>query len=357
MALLTGRGRDCTALFESYHPWNDKHRKILRAYGAAPPPPDPFYEEIKAGIREAFPEGCGSTKMRLHAKIGLAAAWSFMMWLFFVVATPLSSLLAGCLVATVATRMSHEGGHWQVSRKEWVNRLSLFLGFFIVGPSMCWYYQHVVSHHVSTNQDKDAEKDVDVEYIWIADKLPGWMKVLSLPGIFIGTVVEIGVKRMIVDLLIRGHVGGHKVDYRLGGILIEIPLWCFLHYMFGPSMLCYVCMWLTAGAIFVPCSQVAHVILYPDSDKHESWAKMQIAESVDFASESDFWFHVAFGLTTQIEHHLFPGIGHHCYDTCRKITRKVCAKHGVHHLDVSASAAFGALWTRLVAATPAALLM
>lgn len=95
-------------------------------------------------------------------------------------------------------------------------------------------------------------------------------------------------------------------------------------------------MWLTAGAIFVPCSQVAHVILYPNSDKtlvliqgnqsklcsmiftyfhetfrngrnligdsashgatscngtvrHESWAKMQIAESVDFASESDFW--------------------------------------------------------------------
>ncbi|CAK9055521.1 Acyl-lipid omega-13 desaturase (CrDES) (Omega13 fatty acid desaturase) [Durusdinium trenchii] len=304
MALLTGRGRDCTALFESYHPWNDKHRKILRAYGAAPPPPDPFYEEIKAGVREAFPEGCGSTKMRTHAMIGLAAAWSLMMWLFFVVATPLSSLLAGCLVATVATRLSHEGGHWQISRKEWVNRLALFLGFFIVGPSMCWYYQHVVSHHVSTNQDKDAEKDVDVEYIWIADKFPGWLKVLSLPGIFIGTVIEIGVKRW----------------WAQGGL----P-----------------CMWLTAGAIFVPCSQVAHVILYPDSGEHESWAKMQIAESVDFASESDFWFHTAFGLTTQIEHHLFPGIGHHCYDTCRKITRKVCEKHGVHHSDVSASTAFG----------------
>lgn len=76
-----------------YHPWNDKHRKVLKAYGEAPPPPDPFYEEIKAsrasfltfscsffnhrvpqaGIREAFPEGCGSTKMRLHAKI--APCW------------------------------------------------------------------------------------------------------------------------------------------------------------------------------------------------------------------------------------------------------------------------------------------
>ena len=27
----------------------------------------------------------------------------------------------------------------------------------------CWYYQHVVSHHVSTNQDGDKERDVDVE--------------------------------------------------------------------------------------------------------------------------------------------------------------------------------------------------
>ena len=25
----------------------------------------------------------------------------------------------------------------------------------------------------------------------------------------------------------------------------------------------------------------------------------QIAESVDFAADSDFWFHMAFGLTTQ----------------------------------------------------------
>ncbi|CAE7467508.1 DES [Symbiodinium microadriaticum] len=198
-AILTGRGRDCTALFESYHPWNDKHRKVLKAHGVAPPPPDPFYEEIKEGVRKAFPGGCGSTRMRPHAFVGLSIMWCIMMWLFFVVRTPLSSLLAGCIVATVGTRFSHEGGHQQVSKNEWVNRLCLFAGFFLVGPSMCWYYQHVVSHHVSTNQDGDAEKDVDVEYIWIADKLPGWMKALSLPGIFIGTVIELGVKRAVAQ--------------------------------------------------------------------------------------------------------------------------------------------------------------
>mmetsp|Transcript_55375 Transcript_55375/g.103915 ORF Transcript_55375/g.103915 Transcript_55375/m.103915 type:complete len:425 (+) Transcript_55375:63-1337(+) len=357
MAILTGRGRDCTALFESYHPWNDKHRKVLKAYGAAPPPVDPFYEEIKEGVRKAFPGGCGSTRMRPHVFLALWALWSVMMWLFFVVRTPLSCLGAGCLVATVGTRFSHEGGHWQISKKEWVNRLCLFCGFFLVGPSLNWYYQHVVSHHVSTNQDGDKEKDVDVEHIWLADIFPGWLKALSIPGIFIGTVFELGLKRMIVDILIRGNVGGHKVDYRLGGIIFEIPAWCLFHYFFGPSTLCYLCMYLTAGAIFVPCSQVAHVILYPNSNAYDSWAKMQIAESVDFASDSDFWYHMAFGLTTQIEHHLFPGIGHHCYDTIRLITREICKKHGVHHQDVSASQAFGALWTRLVAATPTALLM
>ncbi|CAE8615041.1 unnamed protein product, partial [Polarella glacialis] len=64
LAILSGRGRDCTNLFESYHPWNDKHRKVLKAYGAAPPAPDPFYEELKEKVRAAFPGGGPSTRMR-----------------------------------------------------------------------------------------------------------------------------------------------------------------------------------------------------------------------------------------------------------------------------------------------------
>eukprot|EP00933_Yihiella_yeosuensis_P043764 TRINITY_DN38716_c0_g1_i1.p1 TRINITY_DN38716_c0_g1~~TRINITY_DN38716_c0_g1_i1.p1 ORF type:complete len:436 (+),score=80.17 TRINITY_DN38716_c0_g1_i1:73-1380(+) len=357
MALLTGRGRDCTALFESYHPWNDKHRKVLGAYGAKPPPPDPFYEEICQGVRKAYPEGLGSTKMRTHTFITLSALWCVMMYLFFVVRTTWSSLLAGMIMATVGTRLAHEGGHWQVSSKEWVNRASLFLGYFLVGPSNCWYYQHVISHHVDTNQDhSDREHDVDVEYIWIADKLPGWLKVLSLPGMFVGVLVEIGMKRLFIDILLRRAVGGHKVDWRLGGIKYEIPIWLAFHYMFGPPLMCYIAMYFSSGAIFTPMSQIAHVIVFPDNKKHESWARMQIAESVDFASESDFWYHFAMGLTTQVEHHLFPGIGHHCYDTVRKITREVCKKHGVTHMDVSAKKALGALWYRFVQGQPLAAL-
>jgi len=347
LAILSGRGRDCTALFESYHPWNDKHRKVLAAYGPAAPPADPFYEEIKAKVREAYPGGSKETKMRWLTLFGLSSMWCLMIYLFFFHRTPLAAAAAGFIMATVGTRLAHEGGHYQLSSKEWANRLGLFLGYFITGPSMAWHYRHVISHHAHTNQ----EEDVDVQYIWMADMLPGWLKVLSLPGVFAGVLIEIGPKS-IIDLVLLRSVGGHRVDWRIGMVLPEIAVWSLVHWFAGPSMLCYAVMWLSAGVVFVPCSQVAHAILFPDNKKYTSWAKLQIAESCDFASESDFWYHMAFGLTTQVEHHLFPGIGHHCYDTIRLLTREVCAKHGVTHFDVSAEKAFGALWSRWVLGYP-----
>jgi len=350
LAILSGRGRDCTALFESYHPWNDKHRKVLAAYGPAAPPPDPFYEEIKAKVREAYPRGSKETKMRWHTLMGLSSMWSLMIYLFFFHRTPLAAAVAGFIMATVGTRLAHEGGHYQLSSKEWANRLGLFLGYFLTGPSMAWHYRHVISHHAHTNQ----EEDCDVQYIWMADLLPGWLKIFSLPVVFGGALFEIGPKS-IIDLAVLRSMGGHRVDWRIGMVLPEIAVWALVHWFAGPSMICYACMWLTAGAVFVPCSQVAHAILYPDNRKYTSWAKLQIAESVDFASESDFWYHMAFGLTTQVEHHLFPGIGHHCYDRIRLLTREVCAKHNVQHYDVSAGTAFGALWSRWVTGVPAPL--
>lgn len=347
LAILSGRGRDCTALFESYHPWNDRHRKVLRGYGPAPPAPDPFYEELKAEVRVAFPGGGKTTKMPWRSLMCLSALLGVEFWLFFGVRTPLACALAGFIMATVGTRLAHEGGHYQISSKEWVNRLALFSGYFLTGPSMGWHYRHVISHHAHTNQSSD----VDVAYIWIADLLPAWLKILALPTLGVGAMFEIG-PRGILDMIVLRHVGGNPVDWRIGGVLIESLLWLFVHYYFGPSCLCYLCMYFVAGSVFVPCSQVAHAILYPDSREHKSWARMQIAESADFASDSELWFHLAFGLTTQIEHHLFPGVGHHCYDTIRHAVKRVCKKHGVPHIDISAKKAFGALWYRWVSGQP-----
>jgi fatty acid desaturase len=354
LALLSGQGRDCTALFESYHPWNDRHRKVLKAYGPAPPPDCPFYVELKEAVRKAFPEGVAGTKMRPSTFKMLLALQTLCMFLFFYVQTPLSCLAAGVLMALFGTRLAHEGGHHQVSQNQWINRFAQFYGFFPTGPSMCWYYQHVISHHAHTNQDHDC----DVEYIHLADMFGSMipfgrlMKTLATPTLGLGAMVEIGPKRLIVDLLLKRSVGGNKVYWHIGQLLPEAIIWCLVHWFLGPSMICYLCMWFTAGNIFVPMSQLAHAIVFPDHKKHDSWAKMQIAESVDFATDSNFWYHVAFGLTTQIEHHLFPSIGHHCYDKIRTLVAPIAKAHDVPYNDLPIDRALSVLWHRWVHGVP-----
>jgi linoleoyl-CoA desaturase len=274
------------------------------------------------------------------------------MYLFFYLKTWWSCLAAGVLISLFGTRLAHEGGHQQASNKAWVNRLMLFLGYLPIGPGLCWYYRHVVSHHVHTNQDDD----VDVKYIELLDLVPKslkYIKVIFLPVMFAGAVFEIGVKT-IFDMLVFKDVGGCKVYMTVGQLIPEAILWFTIHLYFGPSWLGYACMALTAGAIFVPMSQVAHAILYPDGIQDESWAKMQLKSSVNFAARSSFWYHAAFGLTTQTDHHLFPGIGAHCLDDVHdKVVKPVCAKHNVPVYDVSAKKAFGALWYRLLECEPA----
>jgi len=350
LAILSGRGRDCTALFESYHPWNDRHRKVLEAYGEALPPADPFYEDLKQRVRKAFPRGSRETKMPWFHLIPLLILWALMMTLFFLVRTPMACALAGVLMATVGTRLAHEGGHYQVSKRPWVNRLIFFMGYFPTGPSMTWHYRHVIIHHAHTNQDDD----IDVRGVKIADMLPGWLKKVMLPFLPIGAMLEIGLNSCFEIIFLRSF-NGHRVDWSLGWILPETLLWLAVHYWAGPPLLGYACMYFTAGAIFVPCSQVAHAIVFPGQGEYASWAKMQIAESVDFATDSTFWFNAAFGLTTQVEHHLFPSIGHHYYDTIRKIVAQTSREHGVDYHDISAGEAFWALWQRWVTGQPALL--
>jgi len=350
LAILTGKGRDCSALFESYHPWNDRHRKVLEKYGAKPPPPDPFYLEIQQGIRQRFPGGCGSTKMRKRAKLSLSLILFAGLYCFFVIQTYWSCAIAGFVMATVGTRMAHEGAHFQVSRSELVNRVAQFFGYFMAGPSMAWMYRHTISHHAHTNQ----AHDIDVEYIWIMDMFPKWIKVIFVfPSIPIGVMIELGLKFTFVDWMGLASVGKNPIVHRsLGYAIPEIAIWCYVHWFYGPSIIHYAIMYWVAGAIFLPMSQIAHLIVFPDNKKYDSWAKMQIAESVDFAADSDFWFHLAFGLTTQIEHHLFPSIGEHLLGECRPIVREVCKKHGVTYMDVTAKEALYALWYRMANGVP-----
>jgi len=351
LAILSAQGRDCTALFESYHWWNDNNRKLLARYGEKPPPCEPVYEEMKHEMRKLYPKGPAETKLRPTTVCGLLLMNAIAWYLFFVVGTYLSCLASGVFIGLFTTRLTHEAGHLQCSRKSWVNRLLLFVGYIPIGPSLCWYYRHVISHHPHTNDDHD----VDVESIALVDCIPkkfNWMKIFLIPGVFAGADVTIGLATLF-DMFAFRNVGNNYINIWIGQLIPETIAWFAFHYLFGPSFFCYVCMWFVSGALFVTFSQIAHAVVYPDAGPKADWAEQQIRACVNFAPRSSFWYHVAFGLTTQTDHHLFPGVSEHLLDDVHdEVVKPVCKKHKIPVYDVSAMTALGFLKTRLMSGRP-----
>jgi len=60
-----------------------------------------------------------------------------------------------------------------------------------------------------------------------------------------------------------------------------------------------------------------------------SFAKRQVATSMDFATDSPFWGHVSGGLNTQAIHHCFPSVSAMHLRALYPRFRKVCKEHGV----------------------------
>jgi len=351
LAILSARGRDCTAIFESYHPWNDNNRKIIAKYGEKPPACEPIYEDMKIEMRKLFPKKHKETKVRPLTVVGLCLAQATLFYWFFYVKTWWSCMLAGVFVAFFSTRLSHEALHMQMSHKPWVNRILGAIGYSPIAPSLCWYYRHVISHHPHTN-DHD---DVDVQGLDYLDALPPkyhWLKPFGLPFIFLFAPFTVGIGTLL-EIFAFGGLSGHYVSLWIGQLLWETIAWFALHFFFGPSCFHYLCMWMSAGTIFVTMSQIAHAVVYPDSGPKAGWAAKQMRTSINFAPRSSFWYHVAFGLTTQIDHHLFPGISAHCLDDIHDfVVKPVAKKHGIPVYDVSAKTALGFLWTRYMTGQP-----
>jgi hypothetical protein len=123
-AIGFGRGRDCTWLVESYHPYSDKVWQVLRKYEvkekdeqeieAEWPPKDPFYEDLKKVVREEFPNGGKDAKgtwrvksLQLFGTIACAA----LLYRMYTECCFLSALAAGGMFVIVNARMIHEGSH------------------------------------------------------------------------------------------------------------------------------------------------------------------------------------------------------------------------------------------------------
>lgn len=194
-ALKLARGRDCTALFESYHPFTDKPRRLLPKFLvphasmpselAVAEDKDAFFRVVETGapeggtkcVRDPFWEAlrrnCG-VYLKEH-NLDTAMSWPFFLFGLAMIVVQITiyyygflrgsypaALALGLVSWLLAGVFGHEGLHYGISRRHrWLNHVLGYFSISTVANPFIWKHQHTYSHHSFTNEH---ERDPDCHH-------------------------------------------------------------------------------------------------------------------------------------------------------------------------------------------------
>jgi len=273
----------------------------------------------------------------------------FVAWNVWTAALPALSL--GLALAGIGFSVMHDGSHGAASRRGWLNRLAGASLDLIGGSSYFWHHKHDVLHHTYTNVD-GLDEDIDsAPFLRMApSQKRRWyhrfqhLYVLFLFAFFVP-------KWLFVDdfkTWIQGRIAGTRIPRPRGWNAVQlvtgkvgVVLWGFvLPLMFHsvPEVMIgfFVVSW-TLGVTLAVTFQLAHVVdkttfheVPPTGERlAQPFFEHQVATTCDFAPRNPVVSWYVGGLNFQIEHHLFPRIGHRHYPALAKITREVCEEQGI----------------------------
>jgi len=390
-AIELGRNRDCTGLFESYHVFIDRSKlfKMMERFEIKSDPrseeedaattlfaltllpnstglafADSFHEDVKQLARDHF-DG-RSHKMKPWVGCIMAALFGWEVWLGYlclkgswvaVVLMPLAGWLLTCNVA-------HDASHFAVSSRPWVNQLLTCVAMPLVFGPTAWHIQHIVQHHVYTNDDDDVDLYHFLPLLRLSrnSKTVSRFKMQWLLIFFMAPTTVCHLMFVVpCDLLSRqvdaitgttrysqcqnrdDLVAGKSVA--LSCELFLCAFWFALNlYMHGVcnGWCRMILSWGIASYLFLIFTQGAHLqaecMVGKEADS--SWAKRQVVTAVNVRPDSYFWLFLTGGLTMQSLHHVLPGIADcHLIDMWPKF-KELCAKHDVDVKEVSSIFSF-----------------
>lgn len=297
---------------------------------------------------------------RMWGKSAVILGWTLASYLLLLLwapawwaAVPLAISL-GLALACVGFSVMHDGGHGAYSGRRLVNRLAFGVLDLIGGSSYFWHHKHNVLHHTFTNVD-GVDDDIDAGgFLRLAPTQPlRWFhRYQHWYGIPL--LVFFVPKWVFVDdarTLARGKIGELPVPRPVGLDLVQLVFgklffcaWAValplaLHPV-APTLLLFALVAAVLGVTLGVVFQLAHAVegaaftVSPgDGTRLErSWTEHQLATTVDFAPGGRLLGWYVGGLNFQVEHHLFPRVGHRHYAALAPIVREVCREHGVQHL-------------------------
>mmetsp|Transcript_21480 Transcript_21480/g.31168 ORF Transcript_21480/g.31168 Transcript_21480/m.31168 type:complete len:424 (+) Transcript_21480:53-1324(+) len=350
-------GRDATEAFMSYHrrrfPHDKmKHTAIGKAVSIKSEDADKDYIELCEIIDKVLPRAKSFAPTSYFVKaftiIAIAVGLELYIHLTRSYKWYLTAVL-GLVYAFIGLNIQHDANHGAISRNPRVNRLLGLTQNWIGGSAVDWIHQHVVQHHVHTN-DLHHDPDIAGNTFIRLNPLQPLLHFHVVQHIYIFLLICGFGFSVVFTSMQHLYTGMHKsrmsemlAGYRVREFLATFPFflrWFVLPIVQVPSVqtaLNVAPMFVTGGfylAFFFVISHNfvgVHMFDKTKTDKKkESFLYSQVASSCNVGGP---W--LAFingGLNYQIEHHLFPRISHTHYPKIAPVVREFCRKKGIPYV-------------------------
>lgn len=384
-AIELGKGRsDCTALFESYHPFTTQHEQVLQKYKVGTQPTytrDVFYDVLRERVRQTLQEhGLDPDRDRTAPPARVAYYMGVTVCLGIAATAHVKGSMIGSFFLAVfgwlIGALGHDAGHFAVSHVPLINDICVWAMSFLCNPIL-WQHQHTYAHHSHTNE---FDRDPDLHHFTMLLKVHRrfqhcnvykWQRhaifvLFAYTFVVFGTCVWIPIGMLqegslygLVEYTDRNRpwrsfgMMAHTVGYV--GFIVLVP---FINSSsWYKALACVILHLSTSGLIFGIFSQVNHLNEYsldqvarakvgPERSPMttNSWAASQVETSNNFCTDSALWHILSNGLNLQIEHHLFPGLNHSHLHLIAPIVKATCEEYGVMYKTYNS-------WAQLMGAT------
>ncbi|NXM09886.1 FADS2 desaturase, partial [Ploceus nigricollis] len=274
----------------------------------------------------------------------------------------ITTLILACILTTSQAQagwLQHDFGHLSVFKKSsWNHVVHKFVIGHLKGASANWWNHRHFQHHAKPNI---FQKDPDVNMLHIfvlGDTQPveyGKKKLKYLPYNHqheyfflrpgLGHQLLPALLHHLHPILRRPGIPVSPHLCQVGDLITTSPL--FPKYLMKlrvqEKKKSKIAKWdhllFLESHWFVWVTQMNHIPMEIDSEKHRDWLSSQMAATCNI-EQSFFndWFtgHLNF----QIEHHLFPTMPRHNFWKVKPLVKSLCAKYGVHYEEKPLGKAF-----------------
>jgi fatty acid desaturase len=366
IALLHGKGRDSTILFEQYHIFNNRHLSVLDNFRISDDKVEiefnPFHQDIKEMVRDGIGNKT-SIKFSYTIFLFLLGLVDIYCWTYYFKGYWSVLPVLPIIHWLFAVNTSHDAGHFALSKKPWMNHLMVFTACPFFYNPLTWYFQHNISHHPFTNiENMDEDLHHGNPYARFSS-YQKWTVIHKYQIFFVSMVIFlitcfgesiIYPTRLYLNYLFPTRFKSFETIQNkqfltkrlLTNSLMNyftswfVLLWPFFmsDYSWFKSICFSFIPWFLASLIFIVVTQISHIQentldIPPEEKKKMHWSINQVYSTVDYSQESRLVGFLTGGLNTQILHHLIPGVHSSHYPDLYPEFRKICKKHDVKIME------------------------